>query len=713
MADSYSEDEDEYPYSWEPDFADEVSPDLCSTCQITIFKAPIWREMYMPPDELGERFPKYEGIHHHSYESFQSAVDQSCYICVELYNTLPVNFSEMTENIDSAKSEFTKWSISCPDGCGNESPDCGSFSVSLGNWTSDEQLQGLSIQFHLWRIHGKPTDIRSEALTLGSTNSTEAWNRANQWINECTAEHGCCAHLTSPGSVTWFPTRLIEIFGNDESETHIRLIETKETTPSGLYITLSHCWGNVNMMRLERSKIEEFKAGILNLPKTFNDLIIAARKFGIKYVWIDCLCIVQDEMSDWNIECSLMDKVYRNAFFNIAATASHNSHGGLFYDRLKSKPCTVILSAGKGREMFLLVDARQFEKDVANSPLLKRGWILQERLLAPRVLHFARRQLFWECKKLCASETYPYGLPSAVRRDDLQQGLEENRKNSVVKKAPLYLLKFPLCRSHEEVEGVEEIDQKEVKLWYQIVKTYSETSLTFSSDKLPALSGVAKFFQNGPRNTYLAGIWKAHLPHGLAWYRPYQTQETRLPRPEKYRAPTWSWMSMDSPITIASYSASPILRILDAQTSPCTVDPTGPVSGGFLVVEGPLIPLTWKGHWLYKNQETIYGTSSWLDEPRSDTQSDEEVEFFALPLLQYDYTVWQNLNWHHQYVPHTCIALLFLQPVQNHPGHFVRIGMGTAENTYGNDKLVMAKDLGDKLGVTYLGEERGYRLTIV
>jgi hypothetical protein len=61
----------------------------------------------MPPDELGES-SEYEGIYHHSYESFQSPVDQSCYICVKLYNTLPVNFSEMTENMDSAKSKFTK-----------------------------------------------------------------------------------------------------------------------------------------------------------------------------------------------------------------------------------------------------------------------------------------------------------------------------------------------------------------------------------------------------------------------------------------------------------------------------------------------------------------------------------------------------------------------------------------------------------------------------
>jgi hypothetical protein len=249
-----------------------------------------------------------------------------------------------------------------------------------------------------------------------------------------------------------------------------------------------------------------------------------------------------------------------------------------------------------------------------------------------------------------------------------------------------------------------------VELWYRIVREYSKTSLTFTSDKLPALSGIAKFFQRTPRNTYLAGIWKAHLPVGLAWYR---SQETRLPRPEKYRAPTWSWMSMDSPVTIDQHSASPILRILDAQTSPTTVDPTGPVSGGFLVVEGALIPLTWKRHHLYMDRTESYRTNITLDEPRSDSQLDEEIEGFSLPLLKYNYTIKKEVNFIYQNKSESCIAFLFLQPVQNHPGHFVRIGMGTAANIYGNHKLVGAKNIGDELGVTFLEEERGYRLTIV
>lgn len=125
------------------------------------------------------------------------------------------------------------------------------------------------------------------------------------------------------------------------------------------------------MVQLERPKLKEFKERISNLPRTFRDMIIAARNLGVKYVWIDCLCIVQDEISDWHYESSTMDKVYRNAFLNIAATASHNSHGDLFHDRLKCKPCTVVLSAGRGRETFVLVDPDLFEKDIINSPLLK------------------------------------------------------------------------------------------------------------------------------------------------------------------------------------------------------------------------------------------------------------------------------------------------------------------------------------------------------
>jgi hypothetical protein len=345
--------------------------------------------------------------------------------------------------------------------------------------------------------------------------------------------------------------------------------------------------------------------------------------------------------------------------------------------------------------------------------------VLQERLLASRVLHFAKEQLFWECKKLCASETYPHGLPAVISRDDLQQVLKQKRENRLAEKGPLYLLKCeslpPFNRSYEKIEGAEEIDDAEVDLWYRIVAAYSQTSLTFAADKLPALSGVAKFFQSTPKDTYLAGIWKSHLPNGLAWHI-QSFPETALPRPKNYRAPTWSWMSVEYPVTIAKYSAFPILRILDAHTTLTSVDPTGPVSGGLLVVEGVLTPVTWKRaeNHMYIDGKVLSGSVILLDDvPEGIHPLEGEIDGFALPLLEYTDTVKREVNSRYQRVTARAIGFLFLQPVQNCPGHFTRIGFGLAESNLEQDELMLVRDINTDSGATFVGHDRGYKLTLV
>jgi hypothetical protein len=139
---------------WNRFFQNEVSPDLCNTCQ-DIFKDETWKETYNWPDDWVDDSYSKSGIHHRSYKVFQNAVEQGCHICVALYNTLPVNLSPTDGNMDSVKAEFSNWSIYGTRGKGRDSRDCGGFSVKLGSWATTDTLRRISVPFNLLRIDGE------------------------------------------------------------------------------------------------------------------------------------------------------------------------------------------------------------------------------------------------------------------------------------------------------------------------------------------------------------------------------------------------------------------------------------------------------------------------------------------------------------------------------------------------------------------------------
>jgi hypothetical protein len=139
------------------------------------------------------------------------------------------------------------------------------------------------------------------------------------------------------------------------------------------------------------------------LPKTFRDAIIIARRLDVRYLWIDSLCIIQDCIDDWAKESITMGDVYKNALCNIAATAAPDGRAGCFQERsaLLARTCRVNIESPPGPPttsgVYDLIEPGFWESGINNAPLLKRAWVLQERTLAPRIIHFGQRQLFWEC----------------------------------------------------------------------------------------------------------------------------------------------------------------------------------------------------------------------------------------------------------------------------------------------------------------------------
>ena len=177
----------------------------------------------------------------------------------------------------------------------------------------------------------------------------------------------------------------------------------QETSPKSVilpYTTLSHCWGQLAIKKLEKDTLKDMvkKIAISELPKTFQDAVVVTRELGIRYLWVDSLCIIQDSAEDWATESSNMRLIYKNCILNIAATAAQDSSIGCFFDRNTNivRPCRIeITETG----IYDFLSSNAWFDDVISAPLNQRAWVVQEQLLAPRVLHFGKTQLFWECNE--------------------------------------------------------------------------------------------------------------------------------------------------------------------------------------------------------------------------------------------------------------------------------------------------------------------------
>ena len=345
-------------------------------------------------------------------------------------------------------------------------------------------------------------------------------------------------------------------------------------------MTLSHCWGEALFLKLTTMNVEKLQDefAISDLPKSFRDAVSITWKFGIKHLWIDSLCILQDSVADWRQEAATMKDVYQNSFCNIAATGASNSDQGCFTDRDPTliSPC-IIDSAWVDHEnqTFHIVDSN-FLAEMETAPLNRRAWVVQERLLTSRVLHYGRGQIFWECHELEACETFPVGLPPNLLSTgfkSLEPHIDDNRRRAVFREEP-------------------DLDLDAYHVWNKIVQAFTRSSLTKPEDKLIALSGLASRVQQILDDEYLAGLWKRVLPSQLMWDVFDGRQGNELPsvRPAQYRAPSWSWASLDGCVGWDDISQKGFLiTIIEAHVSSITNDPMSQVEDGFIRLQGDLI----------------------------------------------------------------------------------------------------------------------------
>ena len=441
------------------------------------------------------------------------------------------------------------------------------------------------------------TDIPSLRDIPTNTGDIAVAELAKEWFDKCKQDHFCDT-IYGARNTSWYPKRLVHICDSDRPP---RLIIPEDSDDmDGGYATLSHCWGeNPDFLTLNSENIDDFtnEIPLLELAASFQDAILTCRRLGICYLWIDCLCILQDgegSHADWLSHAHVMDQVYLNCELNIAINPSKNPHEGAFrsrntdflqdcyvwtksftqppneyppiLDEHSSSPA-VEHSPSSHTEKFNLCavfSQADFTYYMRRLPLSTRAWVLQEKLLSPRTLHFREDRISWECQKAVSlTEFMPDSIANSERRgfDCLYQS------------------------DYNILGGPREYDR--------YVTEYSDRDLSHPrEDKLVAFSAIARrcALGFGDDDKYCAGLFRSTMPSSLLWHSfPHPAPK---PRPSDYRAPSWSWASLDQPIrfhplfgriTEMAEMVNVTIQLADPS------DPFGQIESASLTITGPLI----------------------------------------------------------------------------------------------------------------------------
>jgi hypothetical protein len=354
------------------------------------------------------------------------------------------------------------------------------------------------------------------------------------WLHECRTSN----HHNECRPANFVPRRLVSV---GLEGTPIRLVEGRTITDRMGYITLSYCWGQSLQIKTTKETLVQYSEEIPAklLPKTFIDAINVARALGIPRIWIDALCIVQDDEDEWQGEAANMCDIYRGSELTITAADSADSSEGCFplgddeaaKEDLFSPSRT---SSHDGQERLFRVfhnDVRH--KTLSSTAVARRGWILQEQLLSTRTVSCMRSEVHWQCQSQFKTETALEFEPDEV---------------------------FAIAK-HIRTPVIVSNHRRSAKLhratWQLIAENYSKREFTHASDRVPALAGLTSYFVAILNDTPILGLWKDSFAMDLAWLRVSKdpTVSARL------KLPSWTWLSSPGSVSYSIWEQGfPLLR---------------------------------------------------------------------------------------------------------------------------------------------------------
>lgn len=468
-----------------------------------------------------------------------------------------------------------------------------------------------------------------------------------RWTEQCTKEHDTCQQYRQlANSDDHLPLRLVNVdpFGeyldhelwktdidllSCEQAPHVCITYSQEavsTSPDGVqYLTLSHRWSDPPPIELTWETMNQFSKQMPtpSLSACFKDAVQITRCLGIRYIWIDSICINQADPAEKASEISRMQDIYRRSQLNLSATSGESA---LIFPRNPRSVLPILsrknprksrsVKVGKTSEAageFLMVSAGPWETFVDLGPLNGRAWVVQERLLAPRVLHCCYNMVYWECPCLRASEVDPLGevdhdkvtnsvdLRTNIKKDFADASMEGWNRHSA---------------DGHSASFMEQLDP-----FHVIVRSYySPMELTYPRDRLPAISGIARWFMSRlglTPESYVAGLWRETLPECLLWHF-FKPPEGRVVR-DAEAAPSWSWASVicNGRIVLGRewgmVDGRPLIQDLQTVIAPKNADRFAQLDVAILRLQAIVIPID-REHRYGAPHMRLYGDSKWYKE---------------------------------------------------------------------------------------------------
>ncbi|PMD45655.1 HET-domain-containing protein [Hyaloscypha variabilis F] len=393
-------------------------------------------------------------------------------------------------------------------------------------------------EFHVAANDGNPTaryiNRRPRIYDVASESSFQI---ANGWLSTCHSSHDSCP----PIKPVQLPTRVIDV-GTSTSDQQ-KLIRTESAL--GHYAALSYCWGvQPQPLITTESNVETLYKNIptSSLAKTIQEAIFVTRQLGLRYIWIDAICIIQDSAADRDAELSRMGEIYETATITIVAASAKHCRQGFLQRRLypwraqEWKSFKLPFSCPDGAQGELIIEPTDpyFSGD---QPINHRGWTLQEFLLPQRKLIYSTTQLLWQCHSVQAELGN-----SAKKTLGIGRGLIK------VQILPMLLSSHEHFSSPDQKLDAESLHDIRFN-WQILVEHYSTRSLTNKDDILPAFSGIATKFARFLREEYKAGLWYSESSDSdfiqeLLWNLRIDKGVSELDWARQnnlYTAPSWSW----------------------------------------------------------------------------------------------------------------------------------------------------------------------------
>ncbi|KAF2249596.1 HET-domain-containing protein [Trematosphaeria pertusa] len=474
---------------------------LCSRC-IEIARRLLSRSCDAPPF-CGEPF-------YDSERELRQSVMQGCHLCA-LFWGQGASISDGQEKFGTANT----------------------VELPSGSWVSQYQNRRSSLLQYL-RYTGRALSTHNSSLAIlrgdglryaahqdlnakfnASNASTETFSVALSWLNECLYEHRKCRDIHH--AIAKPPTRLLDIGISDPI---VRLVYP---TAPVRYVTVSHRWGSSRPLTLTRANEARLSEGFSfeELPQLFRDCVMVARRLGLRHIWIDSLCILQDSTEDWAYESGRMGYVYRGSLLNIAAVSARDSSDSLFTRRhpLCTNSCYLQEVSTRARNIVRISASRKTAPSLYN-----RAWVLQERLLPARTLEYTHEGVNWYCtealyegpsqhqdaKPEWVHATGPWGSPSLPWNFLLDMKGTE--------------LSPPLRETGQ-------------RYWMEIINAYTAMDLTYETDRPYALQGIIATLQQQTHLRFVAGVCKDFLPYSLLWCIPGRRSVRKA---SCFAYPSWS-----------------------------------------------------------------------------------------------------------------------------------------------------------------------------